>query len=122
MRIRTPGERVHLKDPATGEIVSTPPEGNDVGALLEQLLDYMEKKDIDPLVRMAAGHAAFEIIHPFMDGNGRTGRVLNCAILCRNDLLAKPILCMSEHLIENRREYYRQLRRLSEGGGHGTNG
>ena len=69
------------------------------------------------MVRMAAGHCAFETIHPFMDGNGRTGRVLNCAVLCGNGLLCEPILYMSGFLIENRREYYRQMRRLNEGRG-----
>lgn len=117
MKTRTPGEQVCLKNPTAGEIVSTLPDGNDVNALLGQFLTYMGNDHVDPLVRMAAGHAAFEIVHPFMDGNGRTDRVLNCAILCRSGMLTEPILYMSGYLIENRREYYRQLRLLSEGRG-----
>ncbi|TQS85783.1 MAG: hypothetical protein A3208_01065, partial [Candidatus Methanoprimaticola hominis] len=117
MRIRGPGEQVYLKNPATGEVVSTPPSGDGTRELLEQLLDYLRDEDTDPLVRMAAGHCAFETIHPFMDGNGRTGRILNCAVLCGNGLLCEPILYMSDYLIENRREYYRQIRRLNEGRG-----
>lgn len=117
MEIRGPGEQVYLKNPVTGEVVSTPPSGDGARELLEQLLDYLGDEDTDPLVRMAAGHCAFETIHPFMDGNGRTGRVLNCAVLCGNGLLCEPILYMSDFLIENRREYYRQIRRLNEGRG-----
>lgn len=92
MRIRGPGEQVYLKNPATGEVVSTPPSGDGTRELLEQLLDYLRDEDTDPLVRMAAGHCAFETIHPFMDGNGRTGRILNCAVLCGNGLLSEPRL------------------------------
>lgn len=116
--IRGPGEQVYLKNAADGSIVFTPPKGEDVSELLDQLISYLENESIDPLIRMAAGHAAFETIHPFMDGNGRTGRILNCAVLCDSGLLSEPVLYMSDYLIKNRREYYRQLRKLNEGRGN----
>lgn len=111
--IRGPGEQVYLKDTA-GNIVYTPPKGDDVRSLLKQLTNYLGDERIDPLIRMAAGHAAFETIHPFMDGNGRTGRILNCAVLCGTGLLEEPVIYMSDYLIQNRKEYYRQLRRVGE--------
>ncbi|MDO5853643.1 MAG: Fic/DOC family N-terminal domain-containing protein [Thermoplasmata archaeon] len=114
IRIRKDDEQVYLKNPATGEIVFTPPSGNAVRPLMEQLLGYMNDPGIDPLLRMVISHSAFETIHPFMDGNGRTGRVLNVSLICKTGLLRDPILFLSGYLIENRREYYRQLRRINE--------
>lgn len=95
----------------TGEIVYTPPEGED---RLRNLLANWEKflhetKDSDPLIRMAVGHYQFEAIHPFTDGNGRTGRVLNSLFLIQENLLTRPILYLSRYIIQHKADYYRSL-------------
>jgi len=94
-----------------GKIVYTPPEGE---KLLRDLLSNWERfmheqRDLDPLIRMAVGHYQFEAIHPFTDGNGRTGRVLNSLFLIHEELLTLPILYLSRYIIANRREYNRLL-------------
>jgi Fic family protein len=94
-----------------GEIVYTPPVGED---LLRNLLANWEKflhetKDLDPLIRMAVGHYQFEAIHPFTDGNGRTGRVLNSLFLIQENLLTQPILYLSRYIIQHKADYYRLL-------------
>jgi Fic family protein len=99
----------------TGEIAYTPPEGED---LLRNLLANWERflhetKDIDPLVCMAVGHYQFEAIHPFTDGNGRTGRVLNSLYLIQENLLTLPILYLSRYIIEFKAEYYRLLQAVT---------
>lgn len=106
---RVPGTAL-AKD-RTGEIIYTPPEGED---RLRDLLGNWEqflhtRQDIDPLVRMAAGHYQFEAIHPFTDGNGRTGRVLNSLFLIQEDLLTLPILYLSRYIIAHKEDYYRLL-------------
>lgn len=106
---RTPGTA--LANEATGEIIYTPPEGE---PLLRDLLANWERFihdeiALDPLVRMAVGHYQFEAIHPFTDGNGRTGRVLNSLFLIEEDLLTLPILYLSRYIIENKTDYYRLL-------------
>jgi len=100
-----------LANHATGEVVYTPPEGE---MLLRDLLANWERflheeETIDPLVRMAAAHYQFEAIHPFTDGNGRTGRVLNSLFLVEQGLLPLPILYLSRYIIANRVDYYRLL-------------
>lgn len=95
----------------SGEVVYTPPVGED---LLRALLANWEKfihneQDLDPLVRMAVGHYQFEAIHPFTDGNGRTGRVLNSLFLINEKLLSLPILYLSSYIIDNKDDYYRLL-------------
>ena len=95
----------------SGEIVYTPPEGED---RLRDLLANWEKflheaQDLDPLIRLAIGHYQFEAIHPFADGNGRTGRVLNSLFLIHEGLLTLPILYLSRYIIEHKGEYYRLL-------------
>lgn len=65
--------------------------------------------ELDPLVRMAVGHHQFEAIHPFADGNGRTGRVLSILYLIQAELLTLPILYLSRHLIAHKADYYRLL-------------
>ena len=92
-------------------IVYTPPVGE---ARIRQLLANWERflhgsEAIDPLVRMAIAHYQFEAIHPFTDGNGRTGRVLNTLFLVEQGLLSRPILYLSRHIIVQRAEYYRLL-------------
>ncbi len=106
---RTPGTQ--LVNHRTGDVVYTPPEGE---ARLRELLANWERflhnqTELDPLVRMAVGHYQFEAIHPFIDGNGRTGRVLNILFLIQEDLLSLPILYLSRHLITHRADYYRLL-------------
>jgi Fic family protein len=99
----------------TGEIVYTPPVGED---LLRNLLANWEKflhetKDLDPLIRMAVGHYQFEAIHPFTDGNGRTGRVLNSLFLIQENLLTLPILYLSRYIIQHKADYYRLLLKVT---------
>jgi Fic family protein len=100
-----------LANDATGEVVYTPPEGEarirDLLADWERFLH--EQETIDPIVRMAAAHYQFEAIHPFTDGNGRTGRVLNSLFLVEQGLLPLPILYLSRYIIANKAEYYRLL-------------
>lgn len=106
---RTPGTQ--LMNDRTGEVIYTPPEGE---ACLRDLLANWERflhnqTELDPLVRMAVGHYQFEAIHPFADGNGRTGRVLNILYLIQAELLTLPILYLSRHIIAHKAEYYRLL-------------
>jgi len=100
-----------LTNAASGQVVYTPPEGEarlrDLLANWERFLH--EQVDLDPLVRMALAHYQFEAIHPFTDGNGRTGRVLNILYLIQEDLLSLPILYLSRFIIANKADYYRLL-------------
>ncbi len=106
---RTPGTQ--LINERTGEVIYTPPEGEsrlrDLLANWERFLH--DERDLDPLIRMAVGHYQFEAIHPFGDGNGRTGRVINILYLIQQDLLQLPILYLSRHLIAHKPDYYRLL-------------
>lgn len=104
-----------LGNRATNAVVYTPPEGE---ALLREKLANWERfmhdaTDLDPLIRMAVGHYQFEAIHPFADGNGRTGRVLNSLFLVEHDLLTLPILYLSRYINNNRLDYYRLLLRVT---------
>ena len=106
-----------LVNDATGQTIYTPPEGE---ALLRDLLANWERflhneTKIDPLIRMAAAHYQFEAIHPFTDGNGRTGRVLNSLFLIEQDLLTLPILYLSRYVIQHKTEYYRLLQEVTSG-------
>jgi Fic family protein len=87
----------------TGEVVFTPPEGEDIiRNKLKNLEDYIHTKDeVDPLIKLALIHYQFEAIHPFSDGNGRTGRILNILYLAQNHLLDLPVLYLSKFIIEN---------------------
>jgi len=100
-----------LSKGGSGEVVYTPPEGE---ALLRGLLANWERflheeKSLDPLIRMAVAHYQFEAIHPFTDGNGRTGRVLNSLFLVEQGLLTLPILYLSRYIIARKADYYRLL-------------
>ncbi len=100
-----------LTNQATGEVVYTPPAGE---AMIRDLLAnwerYLHAEDgVDPLVRMAVAHYQFEAIHPFTDGNGRTGRVLNLLFLVEQKLIALPILYLSREIIRRKSDYYRLL-------------
>lgn len=109
--IRSTRSGTALLNDATGTIVYTPPEGIDLlRALLANWERYMhEAGDVDPLVRMAVAHYQFEAIHPFIDGNGRTGRVLNLLFLVDQKLLDIPVLHLSRYIIAHKDEYYRLL-------------
>lgn len=89
----------------------TPPVGEEViRRLLANWEDYLHAPDgADPLIRMAASHYQFEAIHPFTDGNGRTGRILNTLYLVETGLLQQPLLYLSRYILANRAEYYRLL-------------
>lgn len=108
-----------LKNAATGEIVYTPPQEYDViiklMSNLEQIInDDGNWPDIDPLIKMAVLHYQFESIHPFYDGNGRTGRIINVLYLVLKDLLDTPILYLSRYIISHKGDYYRLLQGVRE--------
>ena len=89
--------------------------------LLRDLLANWEhyihmETELDPLIRLAIGHYQFEAIHPFTDGNGRTGRIINSLFLIQEDLLTLPILYLSRYVIENRADYYRLLQGVTARG------
>lgn len=115
MDIRTvPGTR--LANASTGVVIYTPPEGE---ALLRDKLANWEhflhlQHELDPLVRLAVAHYQFEAIHPFTDGNGRTGRVINSLFLIESCLLTLPILYLSRYILHNRTDYYRLLLEVSQ--------
>lgn len=106
---KTPGTA--LMGDRSGDVRYTPPAGEDV--LRRKLANwecYMhEPGEPDPLIRLAVMHYQFEAIHPFIDGNGRTGRVLNLLYLVDQGLLEVPVLCLSRHIIRNQAQYYRYL-------------
>ena len=105
-------------DPVKGTRASTPPEGLDV---LQRHLSAWERyiysdHGLDPLVLMAVTHYQFEAIHPFYDGNGRTGRILNILLLLQEQVLALPVLYLSGTIVDNKAEYYRLLLAVTAGG------
>ena len=109
----------NLQNPTTREVIYTPPEGED---FIRQKLANLERfaneqsSEIDPLVRVAVAHYQFEAIHPFFDGNGRTGRILIILQLILHRLLEIPILFLSRFIIEHKTQYYRRLRDITEDG------
>ena len=107
-----------LKNPATGKVVYTPPEGEAViREKLKNLEDYIHAEDsIDPLVKMAVIHYQFEAIHPFFDGNGRTGRIILLLYLKLTGLLDLPALYLSDYIIQHKNDYYTYLRKITEEG------
>ena len=101
-----------------GDVIYTPPEGE---ALLRKLLANWERflheeTSLDPLIRMAVAHYQFEAIHPFTDGNGRTGRILNSLFLVEEGLLPLPILYLSRYIIAHKADYYRLLLAVTRDG------
>lgn len=111
-------EKVEIGNRATRSVTYTPPRGG--RTLLEKLRNleaYLLATDgPDPLIRMAVAHYQFEVIHPFMDGNGRTGRILNILYLLHARLLEIPVLYLSRFIIQNKRDYYQKLRAVTENG------
>jgi len=112
----TPG--TVLKNDKTGNIVYTPPqEKEEILDLLTNLINHFNQPDdLSPLINLAILHYQFESIHPFYDGNGRTGRILNILYLIINELIDVPILYLSSYIIENKPEYYRLLNRTNKSG------
>lgn len=109
-----------LKNAATGETIYTPPQHpDDIGNLMQNLVIFInddELSDMDPLVKMAIIHHQFESIHPFYDGNGRTGRIINMLYLVCKDLLQLPVLYLSRYVIEHKTDYYRLLQQVRDTG------
>jgi len=104
----------NLKNAKTGEVVFIPPQNyDDIQMLLDNLEKYINNSnDLDLLVNMAIIHYQFETIHPFYDGNGRTGRIINILYLVLNGLLDLPILYLSRYIIKNKSDYYRLLQEV----------
>jgi Fic family protein len=102
-----------LKNDKTGEVIYTPPQNHqDIQELMDNLEQYINRDDMDdydPLVKMSIIHYQFESIHPFYDGNGRTGRIINILYLMLNGLLDLPVLYLSSYIIKNKSDYYRLL-------------
>ena len=112
----TPGTT--LKNAINGEVIYTPPCCEDVLreklAALEQFINDSELSALDPLVKMALIHYQFEAIHPFSDGNGRTGRIINALYLVQQGLLSQPVLYLSSYIVKYKTEYYQLLRSVTE--------
>lgn len=109
----TPGTKISN---SKGEVVYTPPEGEEViWNRLRNLEEFIHTDDeLDDLIKMALIHYQFEAIHPFTDGNGRTGRIINVLYLILKGQLDLPILYLSKYIIENKNEYYKRLRNVTE--------
>ena len=101
-----------------GDIVYTPPQSGhaveELMANLEKYINIPELHDVDPLIKMAVIHHQFESIHPFYDGNGRTGRIIAILYLVVNDLLDLPILYLSRYITHNKSEYYRLIQQVRD--------
>lgn len=114
---KMPGTRI--ANPATREVIYAPPEGFEV--IAQKLADWErflhdDADGLDPLVRMAVAHYQFEAIHPFHDGNGRTGRIVNILVLMEAGLIAEPVLYTSRYIIRHKAEYYRLLNAVTREG------
>lgn len=115
---RLPG--TNLKNANTGEVVYTPPQNSrDIASLMDNLVQYINDDELcsaDPLVKMAIIHHQFESIHPFYDGNGRTGRIINILYLVAQDLLNLPILYLSRFITQHKADYYSLLQSVRDTG------
>lgn len=113
---RLPGTA--LKNSITGEVIYTPPQDHDsivkLMTNLESFINDNSMSDYDPIVKMAIIHYQFESIHPFYDGNGRTGRIINILYLILNNLLDLPILYLSKFIIRNKNDYYKLLQEVRD--------
>ncbi|NGX45154.1 MAG: Adenosine monophosphate-protein transferase SoFic [Chlamydiae bacterium] len=107
-----------LKNEQTGAVVYTPPqEAGQVKALMSNLEKFINDEslsDVDALIKMALVHHQFESIHPFYDGNGRTGRIINVLYLVKQGLLDTPVLYLSRYVNQNKAEYYRLLQAVRD--------
>ena len=122
--LRPPQSLVVIKRGASeikpGEVIYTPPRGEGIiEKLMDNLIEYLND-DIayptDPLLKMCIAHYQFEAIHPFHDGNGRTGRILNLLYLVNKNLLSRPVLYLSKYIIDNKDEYYYNLAGVTQRG------
>ena len=104
-----------IANQTTKEIIYTPPDGEPViRSLLANWEQFLHAQDdIDPLIKMAISHYQFEAIHPFYDGNGRTGRILNVLYLIQEQLLTLPILYLSRYIVHHKQDYYRLLTQVT---------
>ena len=122
--IRSPQANVVIKRGQSefrpGEVIYTPPKGQEiVEKLMENLMSYMNNDDqfpFDPLIKMCVAHYQFEAIHPFQDGNGRTGRILNLIYLVHTGLLNQPVLYLSKYIIVHKSDYYFNLAGVTQSG------
>ncbi len=108
-----------LVNDSTGDKIYTPPDGEErLRELLTNWQDYVhqESDGVDPLIKLAVQHYQFEAIHPFSDGNGRTGRIINLLYLIQRGLLDTPILYLSGYIIKNKTDYYRKLLQVTTDG------
>jgi Fic family protein len=109
-----------LKNERSGQIVHKPPQNHeDIQELMDNLEEYINTNDLDDfdvLIKMAIIHYQFESIHPFYDGNGRTGRIVNILYLILNDLLDFPILYLSSYIIKTKDDYYKLLAKVRHEG------
>ncbi len=122
--IRSPFAQIYIKEggsgPNAGKAFYTPPRGPGIiEAKMDNLINFLnddQMYSIDPLLKMAIGHYQFEAIHPFRDGNGRTGRIFNIHYLTKKGLLDVPILFMSRYIMEHKQDYYAGLSGISQRG------
>lgn len=107
-----------LKNAVTGQVIYTPPQDydeiNQLMSNLEKYINDSEMQDCDPLIKMAMIHFQFESIHPFYDGNGRTGRIINILYLILEGLQNLPILYLSNYIIKHKADYYRLLQKVRD--------
>jgi Fic family protein len=112
----TPGAA--LKNAINGEVIYTPPCCENVLreklASLERFINDPDASPLDPLIKMAFIHYQFEAIHPFADGNGRTGRIINALYLVQQEVLTQPVLYLSSYIVRYKTEYYQLLRSVTE--------
>jgi Fic family protein len=103
-----------LRNASTNKVIYTPPDDYDsILRLMKNFEDYLNQPDdISPLLKMAVQHYQFESIHPFYDGNGRTGRIINILHIILHGLLESPILYLSDYIIKNKTDYYRLLQEV----------
>jgi len=118
VEFRPPDRRVYVGNAVDGAVIYTPPRGGP--GLFEKMRNLesflLGEAGPHPLLRMAIAHYQFEAIHPFSDGNGRTGRILNILYLVHAGLLSIPVLYLSRYVIQNKAKYYRLLRSVTEEG------
>lgn len=103
-----------LRNASTGKVIYTPPDNLDaINRLLRNYEKYInEEEDVPHLIKMAVQHYQFESIHPFYDGNGRTGRIINILYLIMSGLLENPVLFLSGYIIDNKSDYYKLLQEV----------
>ena len=107
-------EQNQIVNSTTGEVLYTPPLQNRIPELIGNWENFVNKEgEIDPLIKAAIAHQQFESIHPFLDGNGRTGRILMVLELVKDGVLDLPVIFISDYINKNRNEYYRLLRAVT---------